>query len=66
MGLDRERMNRQQARSMLRKACVSAQDIRILRRATLASSLRTWTLIAPPAAMAASARSAFAASADAM
>jgi hypothetical protein len=56
--------------SASRVACSGAhayrQDICILRRATLVSSLRTCTLIAPPAAIAASARSALVASSDAM
>jgi len=42
--------------SMFRKACVSAQDICIFQRTTLASSLRTCTLIEPPTATTASAR----------
>src|SRR5580704_5304707 len=48
-----------------RNAWVSRHDMRIFRRATLASSFRTCTLIAPPTRSIASARSAFTGSPDA-
>src|SRR5215469_9725834 len=47
-------------RTIERKSRVSTQDIRILRRETFAISLRTCTLIVPPVAISASARSALA------
>src|SRR6266851_785381 len=47
-----------------RNACVSVHDMVILRRATLAISLSTWTLIVPPSPISCSARSAFVGSSE--
>src|SRR6185437_5142008 len=53
------------ARTVDRNACVSSHERCILRRATLAISFRTCTLMMPPAAMRLSALSAFARSPEA-
>jgi len=66
VNLDGQRMNRQQTAQHVQKCMRVRPRQPHFRRATLVNSLRTCMLIAPPAARAASARSAFIASSDAM
>jgi hypothetical protein len=65
VNIDRERLRRNRPRIIDRNVRVSAHDMPILRRATLAISFSTCTLIMPPAPISFSARSALAESPDA-